>query len=222
MGIYLYQSPSHSSDVPLILNTNTANVSPQFHCIYDDEFATCKRDAKFKSLWQTKARLRFNSTSISNTPSPSTHFDLMPINNESEIPNQFVTNWETPTVAAPTTEHQPPLSERTVGTPIEPKEPQSSQGGNVTRYGRVIKPPERYSPTTIAMAFNNVFTPSDNLQTHLLQPSYQHFSKPNPLALAAKHMFSFLSADPDTMTLQDAMQQTDREQFLNAMSKELQ
>jgi hypothetical protein len=43
-GIYLCHSPSHSTSVPLILNTETGNVSPQFHCIYDEEFATCKRD----------------------------------------------------------------------------------------------------------------------------------------------------------------------------------
>jgi hypothetical protein len=52
VGIYLCHSPNHVSSVPLILNTQTGLVSPQFHCIYDNEFSTCKRDAKFRSLWQ--------------------------------------------------------------------------------------------------------------------------------------------------------------------------
>jgi hypothetical protein len=51
VGILLCHSPNHSSNVPLILNTQSGNVSPQFHCIYDDDFSSCKRDAKFQSLW---------------------------------------------------------------------------------------------------------------------------------------------------------------------------
>ena len=34
------------------------NVSPQFHCIYDDEFQTCKRDLKFILEWQNRAKLQ--------------------------------------------------------------------------------------------------------------------------------------------------------------------
>ena len=57
VAIFLQHSPMHSSSVPLVLNTKTGNVTPQFHCLYDDEFATCKRDAKFNSVWQVKAKL---------------------------------------------------------------------------------------------------------------------------------------------------------------------
>lgn len=56
VGIFLCHSPKHATSVPLVLNTQTGNVSPQFHCIYDDDFATCKRDANFTSLWQHKAK----------------------------------------------------------------------------------------------------------------------------------------------------------------------
>lgn len=51
VGICMCHSPGHSSSVPLVLNTTTANVSPQFHCIYNDSFDTCKRDAKFSYVW---------------------------------------------------------------------------------------------------------------------------------------------------------------------------
>lgn len=57
VGIYLCHLPHHASNVPLVLNTRTGHVTPQFHCVYDDAFATCKRDAKFESLWQMKAKL---------------------------------------------------------------------------------------------------------------------------------------------------------------------
>jgi hypothetical protein len=50
--------------VPLILNTQTGNDLLQFHCIYEEEFATCKRDAKFNSLWQYKAKLQAKAYSI--------------------------------------------------------------------------------------------------------------------------------------------------------------
>ena len=56
--IFLCHSPHHVTDIPLILNTQTGLVSPQFHLIYDDDFDTVKRDVKFKSLWQIKARLQ--------------------------------------------------------------------------------------------------------------------------------------------------------------------
>jgi hypothetical protein len=71
VGFYLCHSPSHSTSVPLILNTQSGNVSPQFHCIYDEEFATCKRDAKFNSLWQYKAKLQSKTFSVD-------HVDALP------------------------------------------------------------------------------------------------------------------------------------------------
>jgi hypothetical protein len=42
MGIYVGRSPSHASNVGLILNPRTGHVSPQFHVIYDDDFTTVK------------------------------------------------------------------------------------------------------------------------------------------------------------------------------------
>ena len=50
VGIFLTHSPVHSSNVPLVLNASTGNVSPQFHCLHDDEFSTCKRDANLNSV----------------------------------------------------------------------------------------------------------------------------------------------------------------------------
>ncbi len=40
MGIYVGRSPSHASNVALILNPRTGHVSPQFHVVYDDDFTT--------------------------------------------------------------------------------------------------------------------------------------------------------------------------------------
>ncbi len=40
MGIYVDGSPSHASNVALILNPRTEHISPQFHVVFDDDFTT--------------------------------------------------------------------------------------------------------------------------------------------------------------------------------------
>jgi hypothetical protein len=40
MGIYVGCSPSHTSNVALILNPRTGHVSPQFHVVFNDDFTT--------------------------------------------------------------------------------------------------------------------------------------------------------------------------------------
>ncbi len=40
MGIYVGWSPSHASNVALILNPRTGHVSPQFHVVFEDDFTT--------------------------------------------------------------------------------------------------------------------------------------------------------------------------------------
>jgi hypothetical protein len=40
MGIYVGRSPSHASNVALILNPRTGHISPQFHVVFDDDFTT--------------------------------------------------------------------------------------------------------------------------------------------------------------------------------------
>ena len=72
----------HSSSVPIVLNNSMGNATPQLHCLYDDEFATCKIDTKFNSVWQEKAKLLdyvpIKSHPPTQTPpTPTTvHFEL--------------------------------------------------------------------------------------------------------------------------------------------------
>jgi hypothetical protein len=40
MGIYVGQSPSHASNVALVLNSRTGHILPQFHDVFDDDFTT--------------------------------------------------------------------------------------------------------------------------------------------------------------------------------------
>jgi hypothetical protein len=41
----------------LILNPQTGYISPQFHCVYDDQFDTAGKDKNFSLEWAKKAGL---------------------------------------------------------------------------------------------------------------------------------------------------------------------
>jgi hypothetical protein len=53
MAIYLGNSPDHATSVPLVLNTSTGLVSPQYHMVFDDSFTTtkCLDTDKIPSNW---------------------------------------------------------------------------------------------------------------------------------------------------------------------------
>jgi hypothetical protein len=55
----------------------------------------------------------------------------------------------------------------------------------------------------------------------ILQPDIKAYAEPHPFALLAKQISAFVCSDPDTMYLEEAMKQKDRQQFIQAMYKEL-
>ena len=56
MGIYLGPSPVHNKNVALIMDTDSGLVSPQFHVLFDNEFRTVSNDESIP-LWKVKAGL---------------------------------------------------------------------------------------------------------------------------------------------------------------------
>ena len=58
IGIFLCHSPHHASSVPLVLSTQTGLVSPQFHCVFDNNFDTVRKEQANTSIWKTKAHLQ--------------------------------------------------------------------------------------------------------------------------------------------------------------------
>ena len=54
VGIYLGQSREHASNVSYVLNTRTDHISPQYHVIYDDDFATLSAQTELQevNLWK--------------------------------------------------------------------------------------------------------------------------------------------------------------------------
>ena len=44
--------------MPIVLSTQTGVVSPQFHCVFDDDFDTVKKEQADMSIWKIKAHLQ--------------------------------------------------------------------------------------------------------------------------------------------------------------------
>jgi hypothetical protein len=93
----------------------------------------------------------------------------------------------------------------------------------VTRSGRTINAPKHFSDYFAHSAFLMTFSPlqKPELELHLLQPDTEAFSELHPLAFIMDYAIAFIGSDPDTMHLEEALQQPDREQFIQAMHKEL-
>ena len=248
VGIFLQHSPVHSSSVPLVLNTRTGLVSPQFHCLYDDSFSTCRRDAKFISAWQMKAKLQQSpttSTTLPTTPSPSPSTLLTPPElftpdltppllppDISDLPPTFMQDWDTLPSSHDLSDNvdinMSPLNNGTTteldSTSIASPSVPPPIHTTTTRSGRVSKPAKKFADTELSVlhAFLATFSSSPISTTdHLLQPSSYHIDNPHPLALFGDYIISYIATDPDNMTLKEALQAPDRSQFLKAMHKEL-
>ena len=73
-------------------------------------------------------------------------------------------------------------------------------------------------------AYTETFSPlpTDHVETHLLQPDTLAQSIPHPFAMILEQTTAFIAkSDPDTMYLEEALRQPDREEFIKAMYKEL-
>ena len=242
VGIFLCHSPSHSSNVPLILNTSSANVSPQFHCLYDDDFSTCKVDAKFSSVWQIKAKIKEVSPAVQDLVDkgvPIPQSSNPPSSLASDIPSRFVSPWDLPTVNTPPSNDNDAVLQTSTNPDIEPtvtpvileEQPaptletiQDDSTATTTRSGRIVRPASRFADSALSslLAYSSTFSPNINTtQDSLLQPSTTHYEEPHPFASICQHMFAFVTTDPDTMPLKEALQQTDRAEFIAAMYKEL-
>jgi hypothetical protein len=95
----------------------------------------------------------------------------------------------------------------------------------ITRSGRRVNRPRRLIEVALVAcsAYLSAFSPLPTCEAiHLLQPDFEALAEPHPLALLTENVSASLaSSDPDTMHLDDALRQPDRDKFIEAMSKEL-
>jgi hypothetical protein len=254
VGIFLTHSPHHAASVPLVLNTQTGLVSPQFHSIYDDSFDTCKKDMKFESLWQRKAKLQTaadlklgvggskgaSSTSNKNiSPTLSEALDDSPP--AVPPPPRFVVPWDAEIPDQVDTENSAPdeqvndqVEVPTVPLVVEPTIPElpsdpiyeQASSATTTRSGRRVTPNRFiYNEQHAHAAYTDTFTSPDLKDNDfpLLQPDIGEQIEPHPMAFVSEHVVAMASSrsDPDTMTFAEAMKAPDREEFVKAMTKEL-
>jgi hypothetical protein len=85
-----------------------------------------------------------------------------------------------------------------------------------------VNRPRRLIETIASLAFLHTFppVPAENTAMLILQPDVEAYAEPYPFAMYLEDVFAFVaSSDPDTMTMQEALAQPDREQFIKAMPK---
>jgi hypothetical protein len=285
VGVYLHRSPYHASNVPLVLNTQTGLVSPQFHVIVDNRFDTVGRDKHFISKWQ-EVRLREQDEEevpFDTEPAPPSNTETSSALSDYErnnIPSGLTVPWakddpqdhegeespDHPSESRNTTDgartrrvgtlagrrepsqhqrlHQqsktsasstgrPPDQDgvgepQQEGTEQQQQQMQNSEGdtdpegetaphhvATTTRSGRTVKPTEKAREQQL---FKGTLSAMASFGACAIDP-YGLLNSIHPFATT----MSFLSTkgDPDTMTLQEALAQPDREEFIKAMEKEL-
>ena len=161
-----------------------------------------------------------------------------PTPNPVQIPDRFISPWNsdttipieqvpavinTPTISIPPQQHRAP---RIKTPPSPPQDPpmQHITHPTTTRSDQQIRPASKFADSVLSslLSYTNTFSPDISIsQDSLLQPIASNYDEPNSMALLCQHMFAFVTTDPDTMTLKEAMDQPDRAQFIAAMYKEL-
>jgi hypothetical protein len=151
VGVYVGHSAQHSPTVSLILNPQTGYISPQFHCVFDDNFDTPSQDANFSSVWEEKAGFR-DSTAIPPERGEANHGQKEYLHKE--IPENLKYPFTVEEAAANKEDNNPTTIKETEGASTEPTEnvPATTTDTNVeemelpaqstattTRSGRTVK-----------------------------------------------------------------------------------
>ena len=229
VGIFLCHSPHHAASVPLILSTQTGLVSPQFHCVFDDQFETVKSEPNDTSLWQHKAHFSKLASDKTNNLliSTPTHTKapiprLSPYT--SEIPAALLQLPDPPVPQANNEPGQADTPESPVAPPATADLPQVFPTD--PRPPRAPSPnyPINIAPTGTTSTGCQVRTPSRfGYAAYLAKAALPGIADLHPLAC-----LKMVSGDinqpegyPDAMLLDIALAQPDRDNFIGAMEKEI-
>ena len=228
VGIYLGHSAQHSPTVSLVMNPQTGYVSPQFHCVYDDQFDTAGRDKNFSKTWAEKAGLVESSSNVDNDEAES-----FPEYRQTTVPSHLQAPFSVPDLStAESYVDNGHVAEQ------EPVFPDSNDDDNEDEppiqepEGATIDEPVTVHPTTRSGRRVKLTT---RLQESELLPKLQSFVGivHHVVAVLAKlddnslnelcRLVSFPAslADNDTMYLTQALKQEDKDKFLEAMVQEI-
>ena len=229
VGIFLCHSPHHATSVPLILSTQTGLVSPQFHCVFDDQFKTVKNEPNDTSVWQKKAHFRKHASDKTNVLLIST-----PTNSQAPIPRLPPYASEIPAALLQLPDPSVPQTNDEPDQVAPPKATEATQAARdlpqavLTAPEPPAAPSPTYSiniaPTGTTHTGRQVRTPSRfGYAAYLAKTALAGIADLHPLAC-----LQIISADiqqpegyPDTMPLEVALAQPDCDKFIGAMEKEL-
>ena len=242
IGIFLCHSPHHVSSVLLILSTQTGLVGPQFHCVFDNNFDTVKKEQADTSIWKAKAHLQETKeraaevTTQSLLISGSNHQPVTSLRPYGRDIPQALKDLSQLLLDAPATTdgdqvQDPPASPTEEPTgPVE-TEVQDPVPGQVEHHQQ--EPPSNQSPVVIAptgytQTGHQVRCPAQFAYAayhckHLAQTGIQSVFDFHPFASLQAFASTIAQPDgyPDAMPLNVALQQPDRDKFIHAMAREL-
>ena len=224
VGACLGASPRHSRKVALILSLTTGNVSPQFHCKFDDLFETRRRSSgnpPIPSLWQAKA-------GFSKADSIAKDASFEPLGSIGHAPaNEFERDVDTDRDQDTEEQQQQQLIDESAREPDIPEGeraqdevarrqviPETAPEG-LRRSGR-IRTRTRELQASIdqkQLKLTSLHVPWDVFHDESLALQDQ-MDDPIAFALAA-------SSNPDTMHHHEAMAAPDRDEFYKAMNTEV-
>ena len=245
VGVYLGHSAQHAPTVSLILNPTTGHVSPQFHCVFDDQFDATRtgNDGNFSKQWAEKAGL---STIKSTTPNKEYLAMEIPTNLQvpftvdndteesqqppialdvqqtDELPPNNTHQHESTPIAGPThnevAENEGVIANEQADDPAAddevPDEPLPQR--NRSRSGRAIRRTRRLAESSILPRLQSFISIAIHVSLVVMTLSDNSV---NQLCQFVAYPASI--ADADTMYLQEAMRQPDKDEFLKAMIKEI-
>jgi hypothetical protein len=241
VGVYIGMSPQHGRNVALVLDIETALVSPQFHVTFDPNFETVK-GVKTLSKWQNKAgfigqkqptktaKAKASTAAVSKAPGSRTEGTAgtpeggkLPSSRKRKL-QEMSTNTGEAGIPGTQEETSVPAAATVEGDGSStPRDDQgevaievTGQVGYTTRSGRKTKPAPRLISAMIAEVehLTSGDVPGEIFCLQAMFPD-DRLDHDDPL-LAYKAV-----SDPDTLYYHQAIKEHDREKFEEGMSKEI-
>ena len=219
------------------------SVSPQFHCVFDDDFDMVKKEQADTSIWKTKAHIQeakeivTEKTTRSSLISAPTHQPMSPLPPYGRDILQALQDLSQLLPDVPATGHQPeepsspPAEEPTPTTPIATPEAQDPVHVPVEHHQQDAPsgdPPVVIAHSGYTQTGRQVWRPARFAYAayhckNLAQAGIQSVCDFHPIASLRAFASTIAQPDgyPDAMPLNVAMQQPDRDKFISAMAREL-
>jgi hypothetical protein len=198
----------------------------------------CGNCGGFRSLWQFKAKFQSKSETadrvdILPTLAPGRydeHNINIPVRPHAAVPiKRFIEPWDH-VAEAPDELVVPPADVQGTNEPLVENPPPTKlvtiEPATTTRSGHQSASCNRLMMTgyLAIAAYLTTFSPLpiNNYALHLLQPDVEAYAELHPFALMNEHVVAYIGqSESDTMTLDEALRQSDRDQFVEAIKKEL-